>query len=298
MTERLDLKLLRGGIDVHVHQAPSLFHRHYFVDVVRDAQEKGLRAVILKSHHMMTTDRASAARVQVEGIDVFGSITLNLVHGGLNPYAVDHALKMGAKVVWMPTIDSSQQKKYFGQIGGYGSRQSTALPDFYARAEPLVLCDADGNLASGLPEILGLIREFNVILSVGHVSPFETEVLVKAAASAGITKIIVDHPYLPFTELSDVEAQRNLAAAGATLNYAFSMITPKWYSVSVPDLVANMLSIGTDHILLSSDLGQLHNPLPAEGLRSYIQLLLEEGVTADQVEQMFHQIPARMLYDE
>ncbi len=111
MNSRLDLDLLRGGIDIHVHQAPSLFHRHYFVDVVRDAQEKGLRAVVLKSHHMMTTDRASWAMEKVEGIDVFGSIVLNLVHGGLNPFAVDHALRMGAKVVWMPTIDTVKRKR-------------------------------------------------------------------------------------------------------------------------------------------------------------------------------------------
>jgi len=293
---RLDLDLLRGGIDLHVHQAPSLFHRHSFVACVEDARDKGMRAVLLKSHHMMTTDRAADAMRQVEGIEVYGSIVLNLVHGGLNPFAVDHALRMGARCVWMPTIDTEQQAKYYGEIGGYGAAQSTDLPDFYARAEPITLADATGELAPGLHDCLKLIKEHDAILAVGHVSPAETLALVRAASAAGITKIVVDHPYLPFTGLSDLDRQLELVELGATLNYAFSMLTPKWFSVGLPELVANIKVVGPENIILSSDLGQLHNPLPAEGLRSYIQLLLEEGVSADDVDLMLRQKTATLLY--
>ncbi len=298
MSGRLDLDLLRGGIDIHVHQAPSLFHRHYFVDVVRDARDKGLRAVVLKSHHMMTTDRALWAREKVEGIDVFGSIVLNLVHGGLNPFAVDHALRMGAKVVWMPTIDTVMQERVFGQLGGYGSRQSVPLPDFYADARALTLTDASGELVPGLAECLKLIKQYDAVLAVGHVTPEETFALVRAAAAAGISKIVIDHPYLPFTDLGELDKQQELVSLGATLNYAFSMLTPKWYCVSVPELVKNMQAIGPEHIVLSSDLGQVHNPLPAEGLRSYVQILLEEGVADDDIDLMFRQNTANLLYGE
>lgn len=295
---RLDLDLLRGGIDIHVHQAPSLFHRHNFIDCVRDAREKGMRAVVLKSHHMMTTDRAADAMRQVEGIDVYGAITLNLVHGGINPFAVDHALRMGAKIVWMPTIDTVQQLKHFGQLGGYGSRQSFELPEFYADAEPITLTRPDGELVPGLDHCLNLIKKYDAVLAVGHVSPEETLALVKAASAAGITKIVVDHPYLPFTELSDLEKQQELVDHGAILNYAFSMLTPKWFSVAVPQLVENLKIIGPENIVLSSDLGQLHNPLPAEGLRSYVQILLEEGVTGDEIELMLSAKTAELVYGE
>ncbi|MDQ6526654.1 DUF6282 family protein [Nocardioides sp. LHD-245] len=298
MSGRLDLDLLRGGIDIHVHQAPSLFHRHSFVECVRDAKEKGMRAVVLKSHHMMTTDRAADAMRQFDGIDVFGSITLNLVHGGLNPFAVDHALRMGAKVVWMPTIDTVQQEKHFGGIGGYGKAQSFELPEFYREAEPIVLTDSNGEIVPGLNHCLKLIKQYDAVLAVGHVSPAETLALVKAASAAGITKVVVDHPYLPFTELSDLEKQRELVEHGAILNYAFSMITPKWFSVAVPQLVENLKIIGAENIVISSDLGQIHNPLPAEGLRSYVQLLLEEGVTGDEIDLMLSGKTATLLYGE
>jgi hypothetical protein len=298
LSGRLDLDLIRGGIDIHVHQAPSLFHRHNFIDCVQDARDKGMRAVVLKSHHMMTTDRAADAMRQVEGIDVYGSITLNLVHGGINPFAVDHALRMGAKVVWMPTIDTVQQAKHFGQIGGYGSRQSVELPEFYLEAEPITLTNSSGELVPGLSHCLKLIKQYDAILAVGHVTPEETLALVKAASAAGITKIVVDHPYLPFTELSDLDKQQELVDLGATLNYAFSMITPKWFSVAVPQLVENLKIIGAENIVLSSDLGQLHNPLPAEGLRTYVQILLEEGVSADDIDLMLRQKTADLIYGE
>lgn len=298
MSRRFDLELLQGGSDVHVHQAPSLFHRHYFVDVVRDAQEKGLRSVVLKSHQMLTTDRALWAMEKVDGIEVFGSIVLNFVHGGLNPFAVDHALRMGAKVVWMPTIDTVMQKRCFGELGGYGSKQSIPLPEFYGNAEPLMLTGDSGELIPGLVECLKLIKEYDAVLAVGHVTPEETLVLVREAAKVGITKIVVDHPYLPFTDLADIERQQELVSLGAILNYAFSMITPKWYAVSVDELVKNMKIIGPENIVLSSDLGQLHNQLPAEGLRCYVQILLEEGISGDQIETMFLKNTARLLYNE
>lgn len=34
---------------------------------------------------------------------MFGGITLNRQVGGINPYAVESALKLGGKVVWLPT---------------------------------------------------------------------------------------------------------------------------------------------------------------------------------------------------
>jgi len=76
------------------------------------------------------------------------------------------------------------------------------------------------------------------------------------------------------------------------------MITPKWYCVSVAELVSNMKTLGPDHIVLSSDLGQIHNPLPAEGLRGYIQILLEEGIPPDDIEKMFRHNTSSLLYGE
>src|SRR3546814_17841203 len=39
-------------------------------------------------------------------ISVYGGIALNHTVGGLNPYAVELALRMGGRVVWFPTLAS------------------------------------------------------------------------------------------------------------------------------------------------------------------------------------------------
>lgn len=298
MSERTDLALLQGAIDLHTHQGPSVFHRHHFMDVARNARDLGMRALVFKSHHTVTIDRAAWAQATFPELEVFASIVLNYANGGINAFAVDHALRLGARVVWMPTVDTVMQQRHFGSIGGYGSKQAFDLPSFYAGAEPIRIADDNGVLAPGLDEVLDLVKEHDAILAVGHVTPDETDSLVNAAASKGITRILIDHPYLPFTELGDVGHQKALVEAGATLNYAFSQLTPRWYCISPPEMVEHMRLVGVDHIVLSSDLGQLHNPLPADGIRQFVQILLEEGVDAGEIDTMLKRNTARLLYGE
>lgn len=57
---RDDVGLLVGAIDIHVHSAPSAFERHDTYEIVRSYRDVGVRALILKSHHLITTDRAAS----------------------------------------------------------------------------------------------------------------------------------------------------------------------------------------------------------------------------------------------
>ena len=49
------------------------------------------------------------------------------------------------------------------------------------------------------------------------------------------------------------------------------------------------------HCVLGTDFGQLHHPPPAEGLRVFIQMLLERGITPDEIRTMVATNPARLL---
>ncbi len=53
--------------------------------------------------------------------------------------------------------------------------------------------------------------------------------------------------------------------------------------------------VGPARTILSTDLGQLHNAPPWEGLRFFVQLILENGVKPQEIETMLHKNSARVL---
>src|SRR5688500_18689373 len=98
---------LTGAIDLHLHSAPDVRPRKLDdLAVARAAAARGIRAILLKSHVTLTADRAYLVEQVVPGIRVFGGLALNHAVGGINPVAVETALRMGAAEIWMPTLSS------------------------------------------------------------------------------------------------------------------------------------------------------------------------------------------------
>src|SRR5579859_6238972 len=116
---------LQGAYDLHVHSAPCLYPRLADdLTVTEAAQAAGLRGLVLKSHHEPTVGRAYILnqvfrRESPDPLTVYGSITLNAAVGGVNPVAVEAALRTGARMVWMPTVDSQAHAAAFGHTGGW-----------------------------------------------------------------------------------------------------------------------------------------------------------------------------------
>jgi hypothetical protein len=54
-------------------------------------------------------------------------------------------------------------------------------------------------------------------------------------------------------------------------------------------------ALGAKNCLLSTDLGTLELPLPAEGLREFIYCLLDLGMTADEIQLMVRDNPEKLL---
>lgn len=294
---RQDLELLKGAVDIHVHSGPDLYSRiHDHFQLARNAREAGYRALVIKSHNFPTAVQALMVQREISGIDVFGSIALNLQVGGLNPIAVEAALKYGAKQVFLPTVDSVKHTELTGgEVGqhGKGLVVKGGLSEYTRKQPRLCIMDENRVLLPEVHEILRMIAEDNVIMNVGHISIEEIEELVPAARSAGVSKVVVDHPF--FSKIT-LEQQEKLVAAGVKMNYTAGELLPRWWSVSVEDFAAAIRRIGPENIVISSDCGQLHNPPPVEGLRIVVQLLLEEGFSETEITRMLHQNPAELLY--
>ena len=293
---RLDLELLQGAVDIHIHHGPDLYPRiQDAFELAQDAKAAGMRGVCLKTHNFPTAPMALLTRKHVPGIDIFGSITCNLEVGGVNPSAVEAAIKYEARQIWLPTIDSTNHALVTGSVGqhGHGLTIKGGLSD-YARKKPrLFLLDDEGNLAPALHEIFSMIADADIILNLGHISFKEMTAIVPAAQRAGVKRIICDHPFFSCLTLGQ---QSELADQGVWINFTAGELLPRWWRVSVADFAAAIRNVGVPRAVVSSDCGQLHNPPMVEALRITCQLLLEDDFTADEIKRLLHHNPAELLY--
>lgn len=264
----------RGSIDIHVHAAPDPIAARRFdaLDMARAARDAGMRAVIFKSHEYPTVPAAHLLNRVVEGFTVFGAISLDNEVGGLNPDALLASARMGAAKVWMPTYSAD-----------YWSTTRHNTPGIKVVAE-------DGTLLPVVHDILDIVAAHDMILGTGHLWAEEQLALVKAARNRGL-KTVVTHAdmWIP------VEMQAEMAGLGAFIEHAFIGCMPSHQTYSAAQVAQAVRTAGPSSSILSTDLGQAHNPAPAEGLRMFIAAMLREGFSADEVAQMVRRNPGQLL---
>jgi predicted TIM-barrel fold metal-dependent hydrolase len=141
-----------------------------------------------------------------------------------------------------------------------------------------------------------LIKEYDMILASGHISPRETFALVEGALAMGISKLIVTHA-LPhsFEQTLSLEEQQRLGKMGAFIEYVYVGFLPNEFRDDPQHLVKVIRGVGAEHCIISTDLGQYNNPSPAEGMRMFIALLLKNGLTENEIELMAKVNPAKLL---
>jgi len=276
--------LLKDAIDMHMHPGPGAMCRLDAMEAARQALQAGMRAIVLKSHPGGVAVANMVSQL-VPGIKVIGSVTLNYEVGGLNPYAVSNAAMYGAKVVWMPTFASSNSINKMRALG---------LP---LQGAGISLLDKDGKLVPEVHQILALVKKYDMVLATGHISPQETFTLFTEAQKIGIKKLFITHPTdAEFSEkLLTISELQQLAKMGAYSEFTLVGILPNEFCHDPVKIVENIKAIGPEHCIISTDLGQPQNPLPVEGLRLFIAILLHHGLTQKEVEYLVKVNPARLL---
>jgi hypothetical protein len=285
--------LLRGAIDTHIHAAPDIVPRLLNdFELAEAARAAGMAAIVLKSHHMLTADRAQIAQKAFPEVKVFGGLALNRpACGGLNPEAVKVAIRMGAKVIWLPTLSAANhiEKTRTRVTGNLGVMSQGFKP------QPVCVVGDNGAIVPELAETFKLIAEADIILATGHLSVAEIKTVVAAALAAGVRKVLVNHPELWLIGMS-IEDQRELAAAGAMMEVcARSTTAPGHADLSPRILAERIMAVGVEHIVMATDYGQVDSPPTPEGMRWYIEQMLECGLVAVDVERMVRTNPARLL---
>ena len=293
---------LEGVVDTHVHVGPSPFERPWDdTETARDAAAKGMHGLVLKSHFESTASRAYHTRREVPEIKVFGGIVLNRYIGGINPVAVEVALIMGAKMVWMPTIDSAHHVDVYGSTATYqlqgehlGARMTTEGRHLVSK-EGLSILDRKGNLKEEVTAIVDLVAEYGATISTCHLYQKEILLLVKYAQRAG-AQVLITHPYqlLPDLTLEDLQG---LVKLGATIEFTAATCFPPDLRPerSVEYVKESIESLGVENVVIASDGGSsLYGP-PTAVLRMFLQWLESLGVGLDALRMMVVENPKKLL---
>jgi hypothetical protein len=266
---------LAGAIDMHCHPFPDLFPRLADdLDIAIAARDAGMKALMLKCHHESTVSRAYLIQRVVPGIHVFGGVVLNSYVGGINPAAVEAALRLGGKEVWMPTIDAGYHAEKHGGTGGYGRAAGWAWRRRDLGPGPRGQAQARGR---GGARAGGAARRHPGHL---HLSPREIVALVRAAQELGIQKVVVTHPFFKVPSL-DLPTLEEIVRLGGMPEFGYCTISPAWQYASPDKVVQAIKMVGASRCMLASDTGQRHNPLPSEALRIFAQTLFERGIAEE-----------------
>jgi Family of unknown function (DUF6282) len=218
----------------------------------------------------------------VDGVRVFGGICCDREVGGVNPAAVETALRIDAKIVWLPTLTSRQD-----QLNGVAERLGIPGPG-------LSVVDADGSLSSETRAVLDLVAEFDAVLATGHVTWEEHLAVAKEFGRRG--KVLVTHA---MEELAGpnltVEQCVELADLGATIELC-ALTCLGALATRPPSAIASAVrTIGAERCTLATDYGQKANVPPAEGFQLFADTLFAEGLAEGEIRRMAGDKPRALL---
>ena len=283
---------LKGAVDLHIHSYPCVFQRR--IDdrqAAQAASDAGMEAIILKSHHESTVSRAYLLQSEFPDLKIFGGVVMNQFVGGINPAAAEVSLRLGAKEVWMPTIDAAHHVEVHGARGAYDVQASGGQ---FVWGDPISAV-MDGKVTNEAMVVLELIAKHDAILGTAHLSLNEIGVLVRTAHERGVKKILITHPYFKVPAGMNVDFLKEMVRLGAIAEFGYCTISPMWAYVNLDFTKGIMDDLGYDNCLVMSDTGQSHNPLPPEALWLYGQGLYEKGVSPANVDKLIKSTPRAML---
>lgn len=280
--------LLDGAIDMHCHFGPEPLveklakHPHAVdpIEAAGEARAGGMRAIVLKAHEFPSTAVADLANKAVPDVLSIAGMCCDHPVGGLNPQAVETALRAGAQVVWLPTLSSV-------------SNTPQAVEAAFGVREGIAVLDPDGELVPEVRQIMDLVAASGAVLATGHITVDEHYAVARAFAGRG--NLVVTHamhasagPGLSVGQVVE------LADLGAVIEFAAHTCMGK--PSTFEQVITALGRIGPQRAIVSTDYGWTDTlPHPAAGLRGYVNALWDEGVGENELRLMAGAVPARLL---
>ncbi len=275
------LELPRGAYETHVHTAPDVGPRKCSdLELARRFGRAGLAGALIKCHYADTSARAALLNERFAPLRFFGGVALNNSQGALNPAAVETCGKMGGRVVWFPTMDALNYRAFHTR-----AKPTTNL------ADGIAVCAPDGALLPGAAAVIAMAKKYGLIVATGHIGASEGLAVARECARLGVRSLIThaDNPADAYT----VDQQREAVALGAVVEHCYYTT---YYGLTPAETVAAQIrAVGPEHVILSTDFGQVKSPYPDEGLGEYARVMRGQGFSDAELALMFRVNPERLL---
>jgi len=285
--------LIRGAWDLHCHCYPELSLEHRArqddVEMVSAIASRGMAGVVLKSHLWPTPARAYYLQRHVPGIRVMSSITLNRIVGGLDPFAVEAAARLGAKVVFFPTWSARNDQ----QKNGISAVIRRAIPGSPIDSAPGLVVAERGRLTDGARAVLDVARAFDLVVFTGHVSVEESLLICAAGRERGLG-VVFSHPASPIVGAS-LEAMRTAADMGAYIEFTCLQMMSLRHPLPPRQVAETIEALGDDHCVLTTDAFNAWVPPEPELLRWGVGVLRECGVPERSLRHLIVDNPRTLL---
>jgi hypothetical protein len=197
----------------------------------------------------------------------------------MNAAAVEHMTQVSGgygRVVWMSTFDAENQVRY--------SKEN----------RPFVSVSRNGELLQATKDVVAVIAKHGLVLATGHVSADEGLMLLREGKRQGVQHMVVTHA-VNAPILMTVSQMREAASQGALIEFVGGSMRTADAAARVDRFADAIRIVGPQFCILSSDLGQKGNPLPADGFAAFIAAVQARGFTDPELARMSKENPATLL---
>lgn len=273
-------RLLHGAIDMHFHMDPpgaDGTHDEAVIETIRVARSRGVRGVVIKSHHEPTASLAYHLRLEMPDIQIFGGIVMNRSNGGMNVDAIDY-MATGiyggpGKIVWMPAYDSEIESN----------------PPYPKKS--FVAVSRDGKLLPETKAVIAAVAKYKLILASGHIAPEEALMVFREGRAQGIQHMIATHA-MDLAGKMNMDQMLEAAKLGAIVEFDFRNILDEG------GVRADAIrKIGPERCLISEFWTQKSPRVYGglDGVGQFVEAMHARGFTDHELDIMFKQNPARLL---
>src|SRR5204863_8208953 len=132
---------------------PRILDHH---EALMDCADARFSALVYKDHFYLGTSHAMILEklFPAAKVKLFSGVALNNASGGINPHAVNHAINIGAKIVWLPTLSAANHLAAAGDAKSFPKTAKKMLDPI-----PLSALDANGKLSDDTRQVLDLVAE-------------------------------------------------------------------------------------------------------------------------------------------